>query len=87
MTSQGHLSSSYTKLLSQIHLAGGVPCEKYPELFFPEDMANPEVKRLAIKSAKQMCNECPIKMKCFEYAIETKQRHGVWGGTLPHERI
>lgn len=86
MTPQGHLSSPYTKLLYDIHQAGGVPCEDYPELFFPEDIANPDQKRLAIRSAKQMCKECPIKMKCFEYALETDQKHGIWGGTLPHER-
>jgi hypothetical protein len=86
MTSQGLFTSAYTKLLYDIQLAGGVPCEDYPDLFFPEDIANAEIKRLAIKSAKQMCNECPIKMKCFEYALETDQKHGIWGGTLPHER-
>lgn len=84
--SHRHYSSSYTKLLYEIHEAKGVPCEDYPELFFPEDIANLQVKRLAIKSAKSMCNECPIKMKCFEYALETDQKHGIWGGTLPHER-
>lgn len=84
--SHRHLSSSYTKLLYDIHQSKGVPCEDYPELFFPEDIVNVEIKMLAIKSAKKMCDDCPIKMKCFEYALETDQRHGIWGGTLPHER-
>ena len=42
MRSQGLLSSAFIKLLSEIHVAGGVPCEKYPELFYPEDYPNPE---------------------------------------------
>jgi WhiB family transcriptional regulator, redox-sensing transcriptional regulator len=84
--SHRHLSSSYTKLLYDIHEAKGVPCEDHPDLFFPEDISDVDQKRLAIKSAKLMCNECPIKLQCFEYALETDQKHGIWGGTLPHER-
>jgi hypothetical protein len=33
-----------------------------------------------------LCGECPIKDKCFTYAIETNQRFGIWAGTTPSER-
>jgi len=33
-----------------------------------------------------MCSGCPVKITCFEYALETDQRHGIWGGTSPNER-
>lgn len=80
-------TNSYMALLRAIHSAGGVPCETYPELFFPEDIPNPEVRATATKAAKSLCHSCPVIDKCFEFALETNQRHGVWGGTSPNERI
>lgn len=87
MGSYGHLSSRYTQLLSAIHEAGGAPCEDSPEMFYPEDIANQQVRNISIKIAKQTCAECPVKLSCFEFALETNQRHGIWGGTLPSERL
>lgn len=86
MHAHGHLSSEYVKLLSAIHQAGGVPCEQYPEFWFPEDIPDPSARRQAELIAKELCNECPIKKKCFEYALETHQEYGIWGGTTPDER-
>ncbi len=86
MRSQGLLSSAFIKLLSAIHVAGGVPCEKYPDVFYPEDYPNPEDRHLATRTAKAICHTCPIIDKCFEYALETNQTHGIWGGTSPAER-
>ena len=86
MTGHGHYSSEYMKLLSAIYAAGTVPCESYPELFFPEDIPEPEVRHQATVIAKAMCSSCPVKITCFEYALETDQRHGIWGGTSPDER-
>jgi WhiB family redox-sensing transcriptional regulator len=83
----GHFSSEYLQLLSSIYKAGGVACEDYPDLFFPEDIPNPEYRQAATISAKFLCNGCEIKVKCFEYALESNQKHGIWGGTLPSERI
>jgi WhiB family redox-sensing transcriptional regulator len=65
---------------------GGVPCEEYPQLFYPEDYPNPEDRILATKTAKKICQTCPIIEQCFEYALETDQRHGIWGGTSPEQR-
>lgn len=76
----------YFALLKAIHDVGGVECEKYPELFFPEDQDDPEKRAVGIKVAKALCNACPIKDECFTYAIETNQRFGIWGGTQGHER-
>lgn len=86
MTGQGHYSSEYIKLLSAVHAAGTVPCESYPEIFYPEDVPDPEIRRQFTLIAKAMCAGCSVKTVCFEYALETDQRHGIWGGTSPDER-
>jgi len=39
-----------------------------------------------IVAAKTLCGECPVKNACLQYALETKQEHGIWGGTTEEER-
>jgi len=55
-------------------------------LFFPEDLDTTELRAAATKAAKALCHSCPIINECFEFAVETDQRHGVWGGTSADER-
>lgn len=86
MTGHGHFTSAYMALLSEIYKAGSVPCESYPDIFFPEDVPEPDLRRQLTIVAKEMCSGCPVKTQCFEYALETDQRHGIWGGTSPDER-
>ena len=86
MSQKALAETKYFALLRSIHDAGGVECEKYPDLYFPEEIEDPEKRAVSIKLAKALCNACPIKDECFTYAIETNQRFGIWGGTQGHER-
>jgi WhiB family transcriptional regulator, redox-sensing transcriptional regulator len=36
--------------------------------------------------AKEICAACPVAGQCLEYAIETHQPDGVWGGLTAVER-
>lgn len=36
--------------------------------------------------AKEVCGECPVKVDCLDYALETNQDSGIWGGTSEEER-
>lgn len=88
MAQDRHLSETrYFALLKSIHDKGGVECQRLPELFFPEDIPDPEKRELSIKAAKKICKRCPIMTECLTYALESNQRWGVWGGTEGHERI
>lgn len=86
MSDLRHFDTAQVNFLRVIHEAGGVPCERKPEYFFPEDFPDPDLRRVATRIAKRLCDECPIKAKCFDYALETNQRYGIWAGTLPSER-
>jgi len=86
MAGYRHFDSDYENFLWEIHKVGGVPCETNPKYFFPEDFPDADTRRVAVKIAKSLCAECPIKQKCFTYAIESNQRYGIWAGTLPSER-
>jgi WhiB family redox-sensing transcriptional regulator len=55
-----------------------------PELFFPVGTTGQAL--LQIDRAKEVCCECPVKVRCLDFAIETNQDSGIWGGTSEEER-
>jgi WhiB family transcriptional regulator, redox-sensing transcriptional regulator len=58
--------------------------EDDPELFFPIGNNGPAV--LQIEEAKAVCRRCPVIEQCLQWALETSQEHGVWGGASEDER-
>lgn len=59
-------------------------CSGYPNtLFFP---TSDVVDDGAVERAKAVCAVCPVIEDCLEYALETNQRAGIWGGTSEQER-
>jgi WhiB family redox-sensing transcriptional regulator len=55
-----------------------------PELFFPIGNTGPAI--LQIDEAKQVCHRCPAMEPCLQWAIESGQDSGVWGGLSEDER-
>ena len=55
-----------------------------PDLFFPVGTTGQALVQIA--RAKEVCNECPVKVDCLEYALETNQDSGIWGGLAEEER-
>jgi len=55
-----------------------------PDLFFP--VGSTGYALVQIDRAKQVCGECPVQDDCLQYAIETNQDSGIWGGTSEEER-
>lgn len=55
-----------------------------PELFFPIGNTGPAL--VQIEEAKQVCRRCPVIEECLQWALETGQDAGVWGGTSEDER-
>jgi WhiB family redox-sensing transcriptional regulator len=41
---------------------------------------------LQIAKAKSVCCQCPVTTECLEFALETNQDTGIWGGTSEEER-
>lgn len=40
-----------------------------------------------ISAAKSMCSVCPVQAACADWAIETGQEFGIWGGMTERERM
>ncbi|GAA1689740.1 MAG: WhiB family transcriptional regulator [Microcella pacifica] len=55
-----------------------------PELFFPVGNTGPAVDQ--IEKAKTVCGRCSVTETCLQYALETNQDSGVWGGLSEDER-
>ena len=55
-----------------------------PDLFFPVGTTGHALIQIA--RAKQVCGECPVSTECLEFALETNQDSGIWGGTSEDER-
>lgn len=54
------------------------------ELFFPVGTTGPAVSQ--VEDAKAICNGCPVRDACLQWALETGQDTGVWGGLSEQER-
>lgn len=51
-----------------------------PDAWYP-DSGDPSSR------ARKICwNRCPVQLLCLAYAIETNERHGIWGGLSREQR-
>lgn len=85
MTNHRQLNKAYVELMKALQVNDGAECENMPEMFFPvgQDM---DMLNVEISIAKSICNRCPVKNECANYAIMAEEPYGVWGGLTPTER-
>ncbi len=50
-----------------------------PDVFFPD-------QGQSLEPARRICAECVVRDECLEYALDNRERFGVWGGTSERER-
>lgn len=55
-----------------------------PTLFFPVGTTGSAIDQIA--AAKRICTECHAREDCLQYALESNQEAGVWGGYAEDER-
>lgn len=55
-----------------------------PELFFPVPSSDKAGAQVAL--AKAVCKACPVRRECLQFALATRQSHGIWGGMSERER-
>ncbi|MFE7237241.1 WhiB family transcriptional regulator [Streptomyces sp. NPDC057580] len=49
-----------------------------PEIYFPE-------RGGSTRDAKETCLACEVRTSCLEYALDSGQNYGVWGGVNERE--
>lgn len=63
-------------------MPGAMCAQTDPNLFFPPPMGG----QGDAARAKRLCHECDWRLRCLEWAVETNQEYGIWGGTTHTER-
>ena len=62
-------------------------CSEYDtNVFYPEPDEFGNYVESDFDVAKNICNSCWLKDKCLEFALNSNEKEGVWGGTSPAER-
>lgn len=75
---------SFERLMANLiaqpaELQDGLCRQVDPDLFYPE-------RGGSTKQARAVCARCPVLAACRSWAVETRQAHGIWGGTTERER-
>lgn len=39
-----------------------------------------------VAAAKQVCEHCPVRRRCLDFALANRIDHGIWGGASERER-
>ena len=71
---------------STSHWQREAACRSFPpELFFPRGTS--DIAQADRDRAKVVCSGCSVRQQCLEFALETGQEFGVWGGLSEDERL
>ncbi|MDV2476700.1 WhiB family transcriptional regulator [Rhodococcus zopfii] len=57
-----------------------------PALFFGPDHETRGEQQRREREAKRICATCAVREHCKQFALTTRQPHGIWGGTSEYER-
>jgi hypothetical protein len=72
----------HANLLEMVAKEDEVPCEVWPDAFFPEQGENGSTTQWA----KDQCAKCPALQLCAEYGLNHQPYHGIWGGLTVMDR-
>lgn len=62
---------------------GALCTEVGGDLWFPDDYAGAQPNQ----GAKALCQDCPAREACLQYALDHQIHDGVWGGLSYRERL
>jgi hypothetical protein len=76
---------AWLELRSGLEEVGTVPCRSADASAWWPDKR--ELDSAVTHGAINACRKCPLQRGCAEYALVADERFGVWGATLPEERL
>lgn len=75
------IEESDRPLAGELEWRGRAACAKVdPDLFTGPFGLN------GVRRAKGVCQGCPVRLNCLEFALETAETFGIWGGLTEGER-
>lgn len=76
------ITAALPPFLRQLPHGTTTPCAGRGDLFVPDNEPTAE----EIRHARQLCAACPVQQACADWALDTRQPDGIWGGLTPEER-
>ena len=78
------MSVVHAEKLWQVNAACRGP---HTSLFFPPSHFERKDDKAARESrAKSICQGCPVRQDCLDFALRIREPHGIWGGLTEMER-
>jgi WhiB family redox-sensing transcriptional regulator len=78
---------SFTDSSEKLDWQDRAACREYDNvLFFGEEGESELEKQAREARAKAVCQRCPVSEPCLEFAMDTNQKYGIWGGLTDKER-
>lgn len=74
-----HNTSAARAFVADMPVLDGASCANpwvYPDDWFP----TPGSEKSVTENAIAMCESCPVRLACLDYAIEHGERDGIWAG-------
>lgn len=79
------ITDTYSPVTDETNWRDNAACrDTAPDLFFPVGSTGLAIEQIA--AAKAVCDSCPAKAPCLQFALDTNQDSGIWGGTTEDER-
>lgn len=75
-------------VLAELEWRERAACLTYPAVLFfgLDDSETPVERRIREDEAKRICSTCDVRSECLDYALQTKEPYGIWGGLTELER-
>lgn len=64
-------------------------CDDHPDpdrVLFPDDDRDRNAALDRWDEGRALCDGCPVRVDCLDYALTVGERFGMWGGLTPAER-
>ena len=55
------------------------------DMFFPVAVGSAANKQ--VSRALRICEGCPVRQQCLDFALRSGEKDGIWGGTTPEQRV
>ncbi len=56
-------------------------CKRLTQYFFFDDQRVLTTKaKTKIEAIRELCEVCPVKQECYQYAVNNDEKFGIWGG-------
>ncbi len=79
------VTDTYSPVTEETNWRENAACrDTAPDLFFPIGSTGLAIEQIA--AAKTVCDGCPAKEPCLQFALDTNQDSGIWGGSTEDQR-